>query len=164
MIQNNEKPYLAVAAICERVLTEKDGVLSAIRFVDRLEVSADAKEAPEKMPTVPISLTALISFKSGLARGKRTLRVPVNTPKGDQIPSPQTFTLLFTDETPGTNVLICFVFGAEVEGWYWFDVVLDDEIVTRMPLQVIYKRGPAANQQLQQQNQIDATGQQPPQE
>ena len=36
MAQNKERPNVFVTAICENVLEEKDGVLSAIRFIDRV--------------------------------------------------------------------------------------------------------------------------------
>ena len=33
-------PYLHAAHFCEKLLTEKDGVLSAIRIIDRITVTA----------------------------------------------------------------------------------------------------------------------------
>jgi hypothetical protein len=32
-------------------------------------------------------------------------------------------------------------FGVQIPGVYWFDVKLDDELITRMPLRVVYQRG-----------------------
>lgn len=152
MIENNEKPFLTVGALCERVLQEKDGILSAIRLVDRIQVVAEIDAASEQMPAVPINLQALICLKTGPARGKRTVKVVAHTPNGSIVPSPEEFTALFSDETPGVNFVIDLMFGVNLEGWYWFDVVVGDDIITRMPLQVMYIREP--NAQLKHLNRI----------
>jgi hypothetical protein len=36
-----------------------------------------------------------------------------------------------------------FVLGIENEGLYWFDVVFDDEVLTRIPLTVVQEPAPA---------------------
>jgi len=43
------------------------------------------------------------------------------------------------DDDRGVNVRLLIQFTAEEEGIYWFDVLLDDEVVTRMPLRVVYQ-------------------------
>lgn len=69
MTSESRGPFLAVAVLCEKVLEEKDGVLSAIRMVDRIVQTAIGPAAPEEMPPVPVNLTALVCFKSGGGSG-----------------------------------------------------------------------------------------------
>jgi hypothetical protein len=47
-MSNGERggPYIGAAFLCEKILQEKDGVLSAIRIVDRITHSAVGPEAP----------------------------------------------------------------------------------------------------------------------
>lgn len=46
-------PYVQVAAFCEKVLVEQDGVVTLVRLIDRLTHQAVGPGAPEKMPTLP---------------------------------------------------------------------------------------------------------------
>jgi len=43
-------PYVQVAAFCERVLEEKDGVLTAVRIIDRF---TQVRPAPSQAGFVP---------------------------------------------------------------------------------------------------------------
>ena len=60
-------PYLQVAAICEKVLSESDGALSLIRMVDRFTV---AGQAPEMTPT-PFHLQYSLPLRLGTFVGKQ---------------------------------------------------------------------------------------------
>ena len=44
----DERPYLAAALMCERVLEEKDRVLSVIRIVDNYFVQASPEDLPKE--------------------------------------------------------------------------------------------------------------------
>ena len=44
-------PSLRIAALCERVLEEKDGSLSLIRLIDRLVITAEGTDVPTELPT-----------------------------------------------------------------------------------------------------------------
>ncbi len=134
-------PYLAAACLCERVLEEKDAVLSAIRIVDRIQlqgVAPPGMEPPQMLP-VPIQLVALVMLKNGSARGTRRLSLQPRTPAGFKLPGPSIPILLEGDDDRGVNIRLLIQFSAEEEGIYWFDVLLDDEVVTRMPLRVVYQ-------------------------
>ena len=43
-------PYLITAAFCEQVIEDKSGVLSLIRIVDRMYITAQGPNAPDEMP------------------------------------------------------------------------------------------------------------------
>jgi hypothetical protein len=130
-------PYLTAAMFCERVLHERDGVLTAIRIIDRIMQTATGPEPPDEMPPVPLQLTALIAFKSGEARGSMNLALTPEDPSGRRL---GTFTqgVLFEGEDRGVNLVMAVNFVAELAGLYWFDLALDHEPVTRIPLRVVY--------------------------
>lgn len=146
-------PHLMAAFFCERVLEEKDGVLSAIRIVDRITAQAQFAHPsgavvqalpglapPEKMPPVPINLTALIAFKAGSAGGTYNLELLPRNPAGMKMPGISFPILIEGGEDRGINVRLQVNFVAESEGLYWFDVVLEGLVVTRIPLRVLYQR------------------------
>ncbi|MGH9848718.1 MAG: DUF6941 family protein [Blastocatellia bacterium] len=143
MTENKEKPYLSIAALCERALQEKDGVISGIRFVDKLIITAKGAEASEKIPELPfMMLSAIIAFKSGPARGKRTIQLRLCNPKGELLSTVQSHEAVFKGDENGVNLIVNIALQPKEEGLYWVDVLLDDEVITRIPLRVEYVREP----------------------
>ena len=132
-------PWFAMAVFCEKVLEDKDGVLSAIRIVDRFFFTASGPAAPEKMPPTPIQLTALVSLKSGFAKGSYTVRLRPTTPSMVKMPE-QSVPILLEGDDRGSNVIINMVMTVKEDGLYWFDVFLGERLVTRMPLRIVYQR------------------------
>jgi hypothetical protein len=132
-------PYLAAAVLCEKVLEDKDGVLSAIRMVDRFVITAQGVGAPQNMPPVPVNLSALIVFKSGDAKGSYSVKIRPVAPSGRFAPEISLPIFLEGDER-GANLLVNLGFQAVEEGLYWFDILLNEELVTRMPLRLLYQR------------------------
>ena len=43
-------PYLVAALFCEKVLSEKDGVISTMRIVDRITITVSGEAPPRKCP------------------------------------------------------------------------------------------------------------------
>jgi hypothetical protein len=129
-------PYVALAIFCENALQEADGVLSAVRIVDTFTVSDPASLPAGVRPLLP--LTALVGFRSGNAKGNRKLRLVGNAPSGHKsngFEQPVTF----EDEGSGVNFKVNLTLEVQGEGLYWFDVMLDDEFMTRMPLRIVYQ-------------------------
>ena len=135
-----EGPFLSAAFFCDRVLQEADGTLSAIRIVDRVFQVAAGIAPPEGMPPTTVNLTLLIALKSGAARGRHDLKIQAENPSGIRSPLAQTFSVLLEGEDRGANAIINLVFTAPEEGLYWFDVLLDGERLTRVPLRLVYLR------------------------
>lgn len=131
------KPNLIAALFCEKVLREADGVLSAIRIVDRV-IAEIPKELPPSVQPV-VELSALVGFKSGDAVGKYIVQLIPTTPSGRRLSGSQPFPIALQGKEHGHNLIIKFVLPVVEEGLYWFDLTLDDEIVTRMPLIVEHK-------------------------
>jgi hypothetical protein len=138
MTQNKDMPRVFVAALCESVLEEKDKVLSAIRFIDRIEAVLPS-DAPEEV-IVPIKLAALVMMKAGPARGKRLLSLGVTDPHGNVLPITAEFPLVFTEEQQGANTVIRIVLGVKTPGIYFFNVTLDGELIAQMPLDLVLTR------------------------
>jgi hypothetical protein len=137
-------PHLIAALICEKVLDEKDGVLSAIRIIDRLERSAIGPDAPEEMPPFVVdNLTLLVTVKSDQARGRYGIKVRPEAPGGVQLP-PMEQAITIQPGPAGINLTVPFALAIQAEGVYWFDVFLtgpapqEDRLLTRVPLEVIY--------------------------
>lgn len=139
MAYDDKGPHLQMAVLCERALQEKDGVLSVIRVVDRTIVTVTAPNAPEQMPPFNHSMTLVISFKAGAARGRQTLKIVPEDPAGQSLKAIE-LPVLFEGEDKGVNQTIQYTFTVNTEGLYWFDVFLDSRLVTRMPLRVVYNR------------------------
>lgn len=131
-------PWLQTAVLCEKVLQDKDGVVSLIRIVDRFTVTG-GREAPEQMPAVRITTSAAITLKSGFARGKYIVSLKPVAPSGRKLPE-ASMPVLLEGEDRGVSVIAEMTFQLDEEGLYWIDVCLGERLLTRMPLRIIYQR------------------------
>jgi hypothetical protein len=131
-------PYLNAAVLCERVLTEQDGVNSLIRIIDRVTLNAIGPEPPTEMPGSVHAFWLYIGFKSGSARGVKTLTVRIQKPAGDS-PAPLNVPVHFEGEDDrGINLALQMQLSIDVAGLWWFHISLDGVFVTKLPLRVIY--------------------------
>lgn len=133
-------PFLAAALLCERVLTEQDGVISLIRIVDRLTHTVVGPQAPPEMPPVRISWQLVLIFKSGAARGRAEVVLRLEAPSGLRIPQQTVLPVFFEGEDRGVQLVAGLDLELTQEGLYWIDVLLEDRLMTRVPLRVIYQR------------------------
>jgi len=129
-------PYLQTALLCEKALQETDGVISLIRVVDRWTVSGPT----EDMPHTAIQATMVLMFKSGIHRGPGRLTITPRTPSDARLPAMELPVLFEGDEDRGINVVIPMAFPVQESGVYWFAVALDGQVVSHIPLRVIYHR------------------------
>lgn len=139
MTTESSGPYLVAALLCERVLQEKDETISVIRMVDRIVVTVNALGSPETIPPTPVNLNALISLKSGSARGRGTVKWRVETPSGLKLPD-QLLPVLFEGDDRGLNLIVALNLVVDQEGVYWFHVLLEEKLLTRIPLRILYQR------------------------
>ena len=131
-------PYLSAAVLCEKVLTEADGVKSAIRIIDRINHSPAVAETAAPMAPFDIQLSLLLKFKSGSARGPMSLEVRFTKPSGES-PTPVQQTVNFEGEDDrGIDIVAGLRLKVDQAGLHWFDVYLEGERVTRVPLRVVY--------------------------
>ncbi len=132
-------PYLKTALFCEHVLREADGVSSLIRIIDRIIHTRTGPDAPTEMPPVSYNLKVFISLASGEARGSHEIKIELEEPSGLRKPL-TTGTMLFEGEDKGVNLIMNMALTFEYQGLYWFHVYLDDGLLTKMPLRLIYSR------------------------
>jgi hypothetical protein len=126
-------PVVIAAVFCEKVLAEADKVLSAIRIVDR--VFANALWTEGQPPTV--TLTMMVLLKGNGYRGKAQLQVIASAPNGDRA-SVLANEIEFSERpNEGANVLATVGFTARMAGVYWFEVLLNNRVATRTPLDVV---------------------------
>ena len=132
-------PFLQAALICERILTEADGTVSAIRIIDRFFITPNPGQPPAAtMPAVVMSHTLFVTFKSGAVHGRLTAKLVFRGPSGLKLQEVSIPVLLEGDER-GANLIIPYQIQVEEEGLYWFDVYLDDKLMTKVPFRVIYQ-------------------------
>lgn len=136
---NSNGPYLNAALLCETILQEKNETISIIRMVDRITLTAHASLSPETLPPMPIKLFALISFKSGNAKGRHTVKWITEAPSGIRSPE-QLLPVLFEGDDRGVNLILNINMVVDQEGVYWFEVHLEDQFLTRIPLRILYQR------------------------
>jgi len=132
-------PYLAAAFFCDKVLREADGVLSAIRIVDRWNVTGPS----ETMPPTVLQTNLLIMMKSGVYRGQAQLTVTPIAPSNQRL-QPITFPVLFEGEDErGNGIALPLAFPAQEDGTYWFEITLSGQalpqrVITAIPMRVAY--------------------------
>jgi len=132
-------PYVQVAVLCEKVLQEKDGAVSIIRIVDRFTVMVAGPAAPDEMPPGTIHTNLVVTLKSGFLKGRQNLRIVPTTPSGKRLSELSTGVLLEGDDR-GVNAIFDLRLPVNEEGLYWFDVQLDEQLLTRIPLRLVYQR------------------------
>ena len=132
-------PYLAAAFFCERVLQEKDEVMSFIRVVDRWNVVGSTQPMT---PTV-IQATLFVLFKSGILRSSAQLIVTPISPTNDRL-QPISVPVLFEgDDERGVAVALPLRFPVNEAGLYWFEVAVsvhggEPSIFTYVPMRIAY--------------------------
>lgn len=135
-----EGPYLTMAVLCEKVIESKDGPLSVIRIIDRMTVSP-GPDSPEMMPPAAAYLVAALAFKSGTYNGKMPISLTMSTPsKLNEESHLASYRALFEGNERGVNLVFNLNLVFREEGLYWFTVKLEERVMTRIPLRVIYQR------------------------
>lgn len=132
-------PYVHAALLCDQVIEGKDGVLSIIRVVDRFVISASGTAPPDEMPPSTISMNIVVMLKSGFYKGRGNLRVVPISPSGKELTELKAGVLLEGDDR-GVNVVLRVQMLMREEGLYWFDVRFEDQLLTRVPLRLVYQR------------------------
>lgn len=133
-------PYLNVATFCEQVIEEKSGVLSLIRMVDRINVTASGPTVPESMPPQTLKWFLVISMRTGAARGTHTIKIEPELPSGIR-QSPLLLSVHFEGgENQGQNVVTKINMPLQEPGLYWFRIYLDDQFLTQVPVEVVFSK------------------------
>lgn len=123
-----EKPRLAAAVLCERVLVEKDEVLSLVRLIDTFYVHVP-KQLPEHANPV-VQLTALLAFKRGDESDTSThqANLKIQGPTGPVRDLPVMLDFFFKPgEISSANLVLNINLGVKEFGRFRLDVFVDEE-------------------------------------
>jgi hypothetical protein len=137
MMEQPLEPRLRIGVLCERVLEEKDGVLSLIRVIDRLVITVSGTDVPKEIPPGQAQVTVLMSWVNGL--GNYEARIRVEMPDDTSIESP-TFPFYLDSLDRVQNQIIQMMIPIKRTGVYWFSFLLGEDVKSRIPLRVLYQR------------------------
>lgn len=129
-------PFVQVACICQTVLPGADGLLSLIRISDRIQVVG---QTPEMHPQSLQHYSLVILLKSGTLRETYQIKIQVVTPAGGMLP-PFEVPALFEGEDRGVAIVMPLLFSVRETGLHWIDVRLGDQLLSRIPLRILYSR------------------------
>jgi hypothetical protein len=142
-------PFVQTAALCERVLEEKDNVLSLIRVIDGWTSWAQGPDAPSEMPPFVLNGTYLLCLKAGAARGRFRYRFELEMPTG-QTQALTEMDANFQGGVSGVNLRVNLQIQIVHVGKHWINVVCtypesmepdtDPQLISRTPLSVNYMR------------------------
>ena len=136
----NQGPYLLAALLCEKLLIEQDGVVSAIRIVDRVFHTATGPNPPEKLEPFDYEVTLFLNLKAGFAHGSYKLRVDIINPRGETSALFEKTVFFEGPEERGVNEIARLRVHFADEGIYWFEISGEDKFLTRIPFRIIYQR------------------------
>ena len=131
------RPYVQVAALCERVLTEKDNVQSLIRIVDCFAVATPPTDLLPEGATPIISMQLVVALKGcGELQGDYEVTIQLRGPtKVNELAKVK---VSFTgDHAHGTNILMNVALGVSNYGDCSFDVLWYGDLLTRVPFKLI---------------------------
>ena len=123
-------PYVQIACVCQTALQEATGALSVIRITDRVGVIGTT---PQMQPQPLQNLALVIVLKSGALRETHQLRIIPTTPSGESLPRVE-MSALFEGEDRGVALIMPVSLVATEEGLYWFEIYLEEQLVTRDPV------------------------------
>lgn len=133
-------PFVNLAVFCEQAIQDKEDVLTLVRIVDRITVSATGDGAPEDLPPgAAVNTTLVVGLKPGEARGKQTLQVSLEHPDGSHHPGPELPVHFTQGPSVGHNLILKMTLALSSAGLYWADVLVNKRLVTRIPLEVRYE-------------------------
>src|SRR5271157_3128346 len=125
------RPFVQVACICQTPIQEVNGYVTVVRVMDRIAIPGFTPQMP---PTPLQNLCLLLILKSGLLRETHSIRVVPVTPSGKQLPPIVETNGLFEGDERGTITAVPVPLIVDEEGLYWFDVYVEEDLLTRIPL------------------------------
>jgi hypothetical protein len=129
-------PFVSVACICQTPLQEAMGNLSIIRIMDRVGIAGvTATMQPQPLQ----NLVLVVILRSGVLREHHKVKIVPIGPGEKPLPANE-MSVLFEGDDRGPALILPLSIVATEEGLYWFDVYLEEQLLTRIPLRVIYQQ------------------------
>lgn len=137
--RRDARPFeLAAAVLCERVLEEKDGTLTAVRIIDRLTMSSVGSRDPDAVTVVaPATLALLVIFRYAKADREYEIALALEEPGGKRQELKPPGRLMPGGATNGANFIGRVTFVPKKLGLYRFYVTIDGDRVAAVPLAVV---------------------------
>ena len=127
-------PHVQIATLCDMVVEDKTGAICVIRAIDRFTVVGNTAE----MQPAQIKTTMALCLKPDMAQHKASLKIQPVSPSGEQLP-PGEMSILFEGRERGVQLILPMQLMLKEEGLYWFDILVDGQRLTRIPLRLIYQ-------------------------
>jgi hypothetical protein len=125
-------PYVALAVFCTRIDRQTDGSTDVIGVVESLNL--DSPFSPP-MTNNSLMMTAVVSVRGDTMRGAYPLAIRGHYPDGT--PGTTLSQLVeFSDAQPTATIALPIQIAIGDLGEYWFDVTLDQRLLTRVRLDV----------------------------
>ena len=144
-------PYLINACLCEKVLTEQDGVQTLVRVVDQITHHESGPTAPQEMPPLQLPLFLFVNLKPGETRGSYQIVIQVERPDGTRKLIGQLPVAFQGGPDQGASLQVFMQAEYTLQGLYWFEVyweqIEETKLLTKVPLRIIYLRTGGAAQQ-----------------
>jgi hypothetical protein len=138
MSEESGGPYLNMAVLCEKVLREQDGVISVIRVVERVTITPPP-DAPEQMPPTSLNLVLAVALRAGVMHGQMNVRMTLTTPGGSETQM-GSIPVLFEGQDRGVSLVTNLNLVVGEQGLYWISIYLEEQMLTRVPLRIMYQR------------------------
>lgn len=137
----NKLPFVALACICEKLLQDKDDVLTLVRVVDTYYLQLP-EGAPEGV-VGGLDLSGVISIKSGDVKGEFEMLVVLRTPDGKTKPiTDKPIPVVLNGGEHGVNIKLSITVAVKEYGLYWFDVMWGNDVLTSIPLKLVQGQKP----------------------
>lgn len=139
-------PFVQIAAFCQLAMIENTGQVSLVRIIDRITLAVPPGTDPVALQQKqPLQITLAIILKSGFFRGKATMTIRPIMPSGTEMP-PAQFPMLLEGDDRGVQIIMPMALALPEEGLYWFEILVDETSVTKVPLRLIHQ--PAMTMQM----------------
>jgi len=135
------RPLVAAALVCEKILTEKDNVSSAIRIVDTFYLN-ESPQLSDEMP-VGVNMNLLLMLKSQNPIPSGEVSMKMRTPSAQTKDLPNKYTLTIKGGEAGSALHIAFVVALKEYGLFWFDILWNGEVLTSVPFRLASGQKPA---------------------
>lgn len=127
--------------ICQWALEERDGVLSAFRIIDRVEVDIPTDVPPGAIVVATqVACFAVLSFKSESPEDFEVVFTAI-APSEQRI-QPQTFKIHTDGGSHGHQMRIGMNFDPRDIGLWWVEVAVNGTVALRMPLALVLPTDP----------------------
>lgn len=136
---------LNAALLCERVLEEKDGTVSVIRIAERLKIDIAGTFPRGDKVALGIPVVLLLVFKRESEEASEyVVAVTATTPAGREIPIVETELAIVSGRGKGADLILSFTFPVTGHGLYWVSVTADEQLLTRVPIEVVVAATPTS--------------------